>query len=52
MKEADFEPAKFTSGLFTHKTRLLTFRLVVDNFGVKYTRKEDVDFLITGLRKK
>ena len=48
LKEADFEPAKFTPGLFTHKTRLLAFSLVVDDL---YTRKEDADFLITELKK-
>ncbi len=51
LKEAGFTPAKFTPGLFTHKTRPLAFSLVVDDFGVKYTRQEDVDFLITELKK-
>jgi hypothetical protein len=28
-------PSKFTTGLFTHKTRNIAFSLVVDDFGVK-----------------
>jgi hypothetical protein len=32
-------------GLWKHDTRPIQFTLVVDNFGVKYTRKEDVEHL-------
>jgi hypothetical protein len=45
-----YKQAKHTPGLFTHATRPLTFCLTVDDFGVKYTRKEDVDHLIATLR--
>ena len=33
-------PSQFTPGLFTHKTRDIAFSLVVDDFGVKYTKKK------------
>ena len=51
LKKADFTPAPFTPGLFTHKTRPLAFSLVVDDFGVKYTRQCDVAFLISTLQQ-
>jgi hypothetical protein len=42
-------PSKFTLGLFTHKTRSIAFSLVVDDFGVKYEKKEDMDHLVKTL---
>ena len=39
-----------TPGLWRHKTRDITFMLVVDNFGVKYVKKEDVDHLIVSIK--
>jgi hypothetical protein len=39
-------PSKFTPGLFTHNTRKMFFPLVVDDFGVKYEKKEDMDHLV------
>jgi hypothetical protein len=33
-------------GLYTHKTRPIAFSLVVDDFGVKYINKEDMDHLV------
>jgi hypothetical protein len=44
--------AKRTDGLFLHKTRDLSFTLVVDDFGIKYTNKDDVDHLIAAVRDK
>ncbi len=40
-----------TPGLWRHVTRLITFSLVVDNFGVKYVGKEHADHLISCLKK-
>ena len=40
---------KLVPGLWKHKTRPIQFTLVVDDFGVKYTRQEDVDHLKTVL---
>ena len=38
-----------TAGLFRHKHRDIKFTLVVDNFGIKYTKKEDVDHLFAAI---
>jgi hypothetical protein len=40
-----------TSDLWSHNTRPISFTLVVDNFGVKNVKKEDVDHLIASFRK-
>ena len=39
-----------TPGLSRHETRPISFTLVVDNFGVKYVNKEDVDHLIASIK--
>jgi hypothetical protein len=39
-----------TPGLWRHESRPLTFTLVVDNFGVKFVNKEDVDHLISSIK--
>ncbi len=39
-----------TPGLWRHETRAISFTLVVDDFGVKYARKEDVDHLIASIK--
>ena len=36
-----YYPSKYTPGLYLHKTRPISFTLVVDDFGVKYVNKED-----------
>ena len=38
-------------GLWKHKTRSIIFSLVVDDFGVKYTNKEDVEHLMPVLKQ-
>jgi hypothetical protein len=40
-----FEHAN-TLGLWSHKMRPISFMLVVDKFGIKYAKKEDVDHSI------
>lgn len=47
-----YVPAGLTDGLFVHKTRDISFTLVVDDFGIKYQRKEDVEHLIKAMREK
>jgi hypothetical protein len=37
-------------GLWKHEMRPLTFTLVVDEFGVKYESKNDVDHLIASIK--
>ena len=49
LKAFDFQPCPITPGLWKHKTRDIVFCLVVDDFGVRYTKKEDADFLIASL---
>ncbi len=39
-----------TPGLWTHKSRPISFTLVVDDFGVKYVTQDDVDHLITSIK--
>ncbi len=41
-----------TPGLWKHVTRPISFTLVVDNLGVKYTHQEDIDHLIGCIKKK
>jgi hypothetical protein len=38
-------------GLWKHTSRPISFTLVVDDFGVKYTDQGDVDHLIGSLKK-
>jgi hypothetical protein len=40
-----------TPGLWYHESRHITFTLVVDNFGVKYENKVNVDHLIASIKK-
>ncbi len=37
-------------GSWNHKSRPLTFTLVVDDFGIKYESKDDVDHLIASIK--
>jgi hypothetical protein len=39
-----------TPGLWKHESQLLTFTLVVDDFGMKYENKEDADHLIASIK--
>ena len=45
-------PVKHTPGLWKHSTRPIMFILVVDDFGVKYQNKEDLDYLTQALKPK
>jgi hypothetical protein len=42
---------KQTPGLWKHTSWPISFTLVVDNFGVKYTNQGDVNYLIGSLRR-
>ena len=52
LSKAGYIPSKFTPGLFTHKTRDIAFSLVVDDFGVKYTKKEDAEHLLQTIQNR
>jgi hypothetical protein len=43
---------KNTQGLWKHTSQPISFTLIVDNFGVKYERKEVIDHLIKALKTK
>ena len=45
-----YHECKNNPGLWYHKTRQITFMLVVNNFGVKYVDKSNVEHLITSLK--
>ena len=47
LEKHGFRQCANTPCLFRHLTRPITFCLVVDDFGVKYKNKEDVNYLIT-----
>ena len=44
--------SKHTPGLWLHKTRDISFTPVVDDFGVKFTWKEDKDHLLNALEAR
>ena len=45
-----YSPCKITPGLWKHETREIAFLLVVDDFGIKYTDKRDVEHLLSALQ--
>ena len=45
-------PVKFTPGLWKHQSNNVSFTLVVDDFGVKYTNIESLNHLINALKSK
>ena len=46
-----YAPVPHTPSLWRHHTSDLVFSLVVDNFGIKYTRKADADHLLKSLQE-
>ena len=52
LKKFDFLPCPITPGLWKHKIRDIVFCLVVDDFGVRYTKKDDADYLIQCLHEE
>ena len=52
LNKYDYVQAEHTDGLFVHKLRDISFTLVVDDFGIKHTNKQDVDHLISIMRSK
>ncbi len=45
-----YHECKNTPGLWYQETRSITFTLVVDNFGVKYVNKTDVEHFISSIK--
>ena len=52
LNQHEYYESDGTIGLFTHATRPLAFTLVVDDIGVKYVDKADVEHLISALTTK
>jgi hypothetical protein len=46
-----YAPVPITPGLWKHQTRPISFTLVVDDFGICYTNKDDVDHLLHALQQ-
>ena len=51
LKPHGYYPCKYTPGLWRHNNQALTFSLVVDDFGIKYVHKEDVQHLYDTLNQ-
>ena len=52
LEKFGYHKAPHTKDLFLRQTRNISFTLVVDDFGIKYTNKQDVDHLIASVRAK
>ena len=52
LKEFGYYPYRKTPGLWLHKTRRISFTLVVDDLGVKYIDKADADHLFSAIEAK
>ena len=48
--EYGYTPVPITPGLWKHATRNITFTLVVDDFGIGYSKQEDLDHLLHALQ--
>jgi len=46
-----YHQSQIVPGLWTHETRDISFTLVVDDFAIKYTKKEDAQHLINAIQK-
>jgi hypothetical protein len=46
-----YHPCKHTPGLWTHVTRKIMFTLAVDDFGIKYFKREDAEHLFNALQQ-
>ena len=51
LRKAGYSQSKVTPGYWRHSWRPISFCLVVDDFGVKYINKEDVEHLISVLKQ-
>ena len=52
LKSHGYVKSPTTEGLLTYSKRDIAFILVVDDFAIKYTKKEDAEHLFTCLRSK
>ena len=47
-----YKPCQYTPGLWDHENRDTKLCLVVDNFGIKYTRKNNLQHILSALQKQ
>ena len=52
MAKYNYYPTKRTTGLLKHRTRPISSTLVVDDFGIMYTNKDDIDHLFQAIKEK
>ena len=48
----DYHPKKYTPDLWKHESKQVSVTLIVKNFFIKYTRKEDADHVMAVLKKQ
>lgn len=51
LNKTNYYQSEVIPSVWTHKTRSIQFTLVVDNFGLKYTREEDAKHLMSVLEE-
>ncbi len=51
LAKVGYHQSKIVPGLWMHETRNISFTLVVDDFAIKYTKKEDAQHLIDAIQK-
>ena len=49
LHEYGYEPSRDTPGFWKHRWRPISFSLVVDDFGVKYVGRHNIDHLLGAL---
>ncbi len=52
LKKNGYNQSKTTPGLWTHEWHRITFSLIVNNFGIKYTGEEHAQHLIQAVQKQ
>ena len=52
LKKYDYHPCRITKGLWTHKHNSISFVLVVDDFGIKYTKEADLQHFLQALQAR
>ena len=52
MQKYGYFPVSYTPGLWKHTTNNIVFCLTVDDFGVKYTKNDELNHLLSALRDK
>jgi hypothetical protein len=51
LKIAGYSQSKLSPGFWTHAWCLICFSLAVDDFGIKYLNKDNVEYLLPALKK-